>query len=49
MDKSQLRPARLDQEALQILLEAEASINRCAAAGDDPSAEIFLIAMHGDL
>ncbi len=46
MDRSKLRPARLDQEAMQILLDAEASINRCAVAGSDPHTEIFLIAMH---
>ncbi len=48
MDRTELRPAKLDQEALQILLDAEASINRRIDAESDPAAEIFLIAMHSD-
>lgn len=49
MDRAKLHPAKLDEEALQILLDAEASINRRIDAGSDPAAEIFLIAMHSDL
>lgn len=47
METAKLRPADLNKEALQILQEAEASINRCAGMQGDPPAEIILLALNG--
>ncbi len=46
MEVAKLHPAELDEESLQILREAEASINRCTGAEGDSSAKIFLIALN---
>ncbi len=43
MDTARLHPADLNEEALQILQEAEASINRCNEMQDDP---VILIALN---
>ncbi|HOA34793.1 MAG TPA: hypothetical protein PKV91_00580 [Bacillota bacterium] len=48
MEASKLRPAELNKEALQILREAEASINHCIGQERDPAAEIFLIALNSE-
>ena len=44
MEASKLRPAELNEEALKILREAEASINRCIGS----AAEIYLLALHSE-
>lgn len=48
METTKLHPAELTAEALQILQEAETSINRCTGAERNPSAEIFLIALNSN-
>ncbi|NLA10864.1 MAG: hypothetical protein GX883_01910 [Firmicutes bacterium] len=47
MEIAKMRPADLNKEALQILQEAEASINRCAGVQGEPPAEIILLALNG--
>lgn len=46
MDTPKFSPAELDAEALQILREAEASINRRGGGERNPPGEIFLIALN---
>lgn len=48
MEVTSLRPARLSEEVLQILRDAESSINRSIGAGRDPAAEVFLIALNSN-
>lgn len=48
MEAAKLHPAELNEEAMQILREAEASINRCIGVETDPAAEIFLIALNSN-
>ena len=46
METDKLRPAELNEDALQILLEAEASINESIDAQEEFSEEIILIALN---
>lgn len=46
METAKLRLAELNEDALQILLDAEASINESVSAQGDPPDEILLIALH---
>lgn len=48
MESEKLHPAMLNEEALQILREAETSINRCIGVETDPAGEIYLIALHSN-
>ena len=46
METDKLRPAELNEDALQILLEAEASINESIDGQGEFSEEIILIALN---
>ncbi len=46
MEAEKLRPAELNEVALQILREAEVSINHCIGGETEPAAEILLIALN---
>lgn len=45
MEGQKLRPARLNEEALHILREAEATINQRLGVETNPAEEVYLIAL----
>jgi hypothetical protein len=46
MESHKLHPARLNEEALHILREAEAAINQRLGVETNPAAEVYLIALN---
>ncbi len=48
MEGSKLYPARLDDETMNILREAEAAINQRLGLETNPDKEVYLIALNRD-
>ncbi|MEW5786117.1 MAG: hypothetical protein AB1767_13770 [Bacillota bacterium] len=46
MEGSKLHPARLNEESLQILMEAETAINQRLGVETNPGEEVYLIALN---